>query len=129
MVLQKCRMLQKCGIKPGCNLLVRASDLDNARDAFDALADYLAPDQIILIPMRFSDTPTAKQLSVVAGGKPFQSPSCLLECKQPDNFVSVSWDKKVNHCSYAPGKEPLLTLDYEGMMTALSQVQWRSCIK
>lgn len=129
MVLQECRMLQKCGIKPGCNLLVRASDIENARNAFDILADYLDPDQIILIPMRFSDTPTAKQLSEVADGKPFQSPSCLLGCKKPENFVSVSWNKRVNYCSYAQGKEPLPTLDYEGMMTALSLVKWRSCTK
>ena len=31
-------------------------------------------EQIILVPQRFSNTPSPKQLSQVAGGKPFQSP-------------------------------------------------------
>lgn len=64
-------------------------------------------EQVILIPQRFSNTPTAKELALVAGNRPFQSPSCLLQCKKPTDFVSVSWDKKVNSCSYAKGKQPL----------------------
>ena len=71
--------------------------------------------------------PTPKQLAAVAAGKPFQSPSCLLACKRPENFCSVSWDKKVCSCSFAPCKEPLETLDYMGLMEALANVKWRSC--
>lgn len=73
---------------------------------------YIFPEQIILVPQRFSQTPTPKQLSEITAGQPFKSPSCLLECKVPGNFVSVSWDKRVNFCSFAQGKEPLRSMDY-----------------
>jgi len=128
MVEQKCIKLQGIGIKPGCNLLVRASQLEECKAALDRLSKVLSPDQIILIPLRFGDTPTPGQLASVANGRPFQSPSCLLSCRRPDNFVSVSWDKKVNFCSYAKGKAALETLDYAGLIKALGQVQWGSCL-
>lgn len=123
------RRLAKAGIKPGVNLLVPASKIDDCRSVYARLLDVISAEQIILIPQKYSDIPSPKQLSSIADGKPFQSPSCLLGCKMPKNFASVSWDKKVNHCSYAPGKEPLSSLDYDGMMTALSHVKWKSCIK
>ncbi|MEE1301911.1 MAG: hypothetical protein UHD64_03935, partial [Bacteroidales bacterium] len=91
------------------------------------LNNILTPEQIILVPQRFANTPTAKQIASISNGKPFQSPSCLLECKQPNNFVSVSWDKKVNFCSYAFGKEKLQILNYQGMIKALEKIEWKSC--
>ena len=115
------------GIKPGLNLLVGADKIEAATKVFQQMAKILHSDQIILVPQRFSNTPTPKQLASVAGGKPFQSPSCLLACKRPENFCSVSWDKKVNSCSFAPNKMPLETLDYAGLMDALSKVKWKSC--
>lgn len=115
------------GIKPGLNLLVGADNIDSASKVFQRMSKILTSDQIILVPQRFSNTPTPKQLASVAGGKPFQSPSCLLSCKRPENFCSVSWDKKVCSCSFAPCKEPLKTLDYKGLMEALGKVKWRSC--
>ncbi len=115
------------GIKPGLNLLVGADKIEAATNVFQQMAKILQNDQIILVPQRFSNTPTPKQLASVAGGKPFQSPSCLLACKRPENFCSVSWDKKVNSCSFAPNKMPLETLDYAGLMDALSKVNWKSC--
>lgn len=115
------------GIKPGVNLLVSTNHLDEARVVFHRLGEKLNGDQIILVPQRFADTPTPKQLSIVANGKPFQSPSCLLGCKRPESFCSVSWDKKVNSCSFAQGKVLLDTLDYKGMLRALEEVEWRSC--
>ena len=128
MVLQKCIMLEKLGIKPGCNLLVSKKNLAACEAAYDLLSSHLKPDQIILVPMRFKDTPAPKDLAYVAGGKPFQSPSCLLRCQPPQNFVSVSWDKKVNFCSYAAGKQPLESLDYAGLMKALDKVEFKSCL-
>ena len=107
-------LLQKIdaiGIKPGLNLLVGADKIEYASMVFQRMIKILNSDQIILVPQRFSNTPTPKQLASVAAGKPFQSPSCLLVCKRPDNFCSVSWDKKVCSCSFAPCKEPLATLD------------------
>jgi hypothetical protein len=91
------------------------------------MSKVLDSDQIILVPQRFSNTPTPKQLASVAGGKPFQSPSCLLKCLRPTNFCSVSWDKKVNSCSFALDKVPLRTLDFAGMTDALESVKWKSC--
>lgn len=115
------------GIKPGVNLLVGADWVDEASAVFQRLYQVLSSEQIILVPQRFSNTPSPKQLSKVAGGKPFQSPSCLLGCKRPENFCSVSWDKKVNSCSFAPNKHPLQTLDYQGLLDALNKVNWHSC--
>ena len=115
------------GIKPGLNLLVGADKIEAATKVFQRMTKILNSDQIILVPQRFSDTPTPKQLASVAGGKPFQSPSCLLACKRPENFCSVSWDKKVNSCSFSPNKMPLESLDYAGLMDALSKVNWKSC--
>ena len=113
------------GIKPGVNLLVGADKVDEASAVFRRLCQVLGNEQIILVPQRFSNTPSPKQLSQVAGGKPFQSPSCLLGCKRPENFCSVSWDKKVNSCSFAQGKVVLGTLDYKDVMEALGKVEWK----
>ena len=119
--------IEASDIKPGLNLLVGADKLEAAKEVFQRMSKILAGDQIILVPQRFSNTPTPKELASVAGGKPFQSPSCLLACKRPENFCSVSWDKKVCSCSFAPCKEPLETLDYKGLMEALNHEYWRSC--
>lgn len=128
-VMAQIERLKKTGIKPGVNLLVSADKVDAAKVVYSKLKEIINADQIIVIPQRFSNTPTPKQLSVVAGGKPFQSPSCLLGCKRPTEFVSVSWDKKVNSCSYAPNKENLKTLDYKGLTDALKNVNWKSCLR
>ena len=124
------RMLHKIetlGIKPGLNLLVGADKIDSCKEVYAHISKLLNSDQIILVPQRFSNTPTPKQLASVAGDKPFQSPSCLLKCQRPANFCSVSWDKKVNSCSFVGGKQPLASLDYAGLMTALDKVEWKSC--
>lgn len=115
------------GIKPGLNLLVGADNVEYAKVVYSRFLKVLKPDQIILVPQRFSNTPTPKQLAAVTLGRPFQSPSCLLKCEPPKNFCSVSWDKKVNYCSYAEGKQQLQTLDYKGLMLALSMVRFVSC--
>ena len=123
-------MVQKIvgvGIKPGVNMLVGADKITEAQQVFQEISKVLDSDQIILVPQRFLNTPTPKQLASVAGCRPFQSPSCLLGCIRPENFCSVSWDKKVNSCSFAGGKEPLLSLDYSGLLQALKKVKWCSC--
>ena len=109
-VERQVQRIASIGIKPGLNLLV-----------------VLNSEQIILVPQRYTNTPTSKQLASVSAGKPFQSPSCLLKCQRPKNFCSVSWDKKVNSCSFAPNKEKLKSLDYKGLIEALEQVKWKSC--
>ena len=119
--------IKAIGIKHGLNLLVGADKIEAATNVFLRMMKILDGDQIILVPQRFSNTPTPKQLASVAGGKPFQSPSCLLACKRPENFCSVSWDKKVNSCSFAPNKEALETLDYAGLVSALGKIKWVKC--
>ena len=118
--------IDSIGIKPGLNLLVGADKVEYAKEVYNRLS--LKSDQIILVPQRFSNTPTPKQLASVADGKPFRCPSCLLKCQRPTNFCSVSWDKKVNSCSFASGKVSLDTLDYKGLEKALGSVKWKSCI-
>ena len=120
--------IENIGIKPGLNLLVGADKVDCSKEVYNRLSKILGSEQIILVPQRFSNTPTPKQLASVAGDKPFQSPSCLLKCERPTNFCSVSWDKKVNSCSFAFGKEPLGSIDYKGLEEALMRVNWKSCL-
>ena len=126
-VLRQIALLEELGIKPGVNLLINANKVEQCKAAYNSLRKRLEQDQIILIPQRFSDTPTAQQLANVANGERFQSPSCLLRCERPKRFASISWDKKVNWCSYAAGKQPLESLDYNGLVSALEKVQFTSC--
>lgn len=115
-------------IKPGLNLLVGADKIEESKIVYARFLHFIKPEQIILVPQRYGNTPTPKQLSLVTSGKPFQSPSCLLGCAKTNNFASVSWDKKVNYCSYTPKKQPLETLDYNGLANALSQAEWGTCV-
>ena len=117
------------GITPGVNILVGADKIDAVKSVWRQLRQIVEPKQIILVPQRFSNTPTPQQLGSIVNGEPFQSPSCLLNCQKPENFCSISWDKKANFCSYAPCKQPLTTLDYNGLQTALKNVKWKSCHK
>lgn len=128
-VLKRLQLLQALGIKPGINLLVDNTKIAFATKVYNEAVNIITPQQIILIPQRFSHTPTAKQLAQVAGGHMFQSPSCLLQYRKPQVFASVSWDKQVNYCSFAKGKAPLPSLDYQGLQTALSQTHFRSCLE
>lgn len=127
-VVREVIYLPHLGIKPGCNLLVGSRTIEESKFAYERLLEVLSPEQIILVPLRWYGVPTAEELSYVAGGKPFQSPSCILGCSRPQNFASVSWDKKVNSCSYAPDKQPLETLDYNGLMSALNKVIFKPCM-
>jgi organic radical activating enzyme len=123
-VIDQLKRLKETDIKPGLNLLVRPNEIAEAKAVFDRVLTILKLDQIILIPQRYAATPTPKDLSVVASGHPFQSPSCILGCQRPTNFCSISWDKRVNYCSYADGKQPLESLDYNGLVKALSKIEW-----
>lgn len=126
-IIGKLKEIERIGIKPGCNLLVSASNTEKGRMAYLELSKTLLPEQIIIIPKRYIDTPTPEQLAYVSDGKPFQSPSCILGCCKPAGFASVSWDKKVNFCSYASGKVPLDSLDFNGMINALKKVEFKTC--
>ncbi len=126
-VLRQITLLMDLEIKPGVNLLIGANKVEQCKSVYCSLRKLVEKDQIILIPQRFSDTPTPQQLASVTGCEPFQSPSCLLRCERPKQFASVSWDKKVNWCSYAGGKQPLESLNFQGLIDALQQVSFTSC--
>lgn len=128
-ILGLLQRLKSTSIKPGLNLLVGANNVEACQEVFKRMLEVLELDQIILIPQRFSNTPTPKQLALVAQGKPFQSPSCILGCQRPQSFCSVSWDKRVNVCSYADGKVALPSLDYKGLEEALSLIKWNEVQK
>lgn len=127
-VSEQIKNLSDTGITVGVNLLVAANKLEYCRNAYTELRSILTQKQIILVPQRFDKTPTAKQLAYVTGNEKFQAPSCILECRAPENFCSVSWDKKVNFCSYAGGKQPLENFTYQGVIKALELIQFQSCI-
>lgn len=126
-VLRQLSLLSDTEITPGVNLLVDSTKLDFCRIAYRKLREVLEPRQIILVPMRFGNTPTPKELALVTDGENFQAPSCIIKCRRPENFCSVSWDKKVNSCSYAGGKQPLASLTYQGLMDSLAKIDFTSC--
>lgn len=126
-VINRVIAIGNIGVKPGVNLLVNSKDVEECKEVYALLSRHLKPDQIILIPERYDNTPSSRQLASVACGRPFQSPSCLLGCKPPMDFVSVSWNKKVNRCSFAGGKAALQTLDYDGLQRALNSVKFKPC--
>lgn len=127
-VIKMVKKIAMAEIKSGVNLLVSDFNYKEAKTVYaEMLANGITADRIILIPRRFSCEPTPKQLAEIACGKPFQSPACLTGCKKPTEFCSVSWDKKVNWCSYADGKQPLKELTFDGLMNALNQVKFGCC--
>ena len=66
-VERQLRQIADIGITPGVNLLVGADKVEDVRRVYERLSKTLDPKQIILVPQRFSNTPTPKQLSFVAG--------------------------------------------------------------
>lgn len=126
-VIGQIQQLTSIGIKSGVNLLVDAEKLEETKAVYEQLLDYLLPEQIILVPRRYAYTPTPRDLAHITSRRAFQSPSCLLKCEKPLHFASVSWDKKVNFCSFAPDKHPLLELTFHGLLEALSRIRFRKC--
>lgn len=126
-IIHRVKEIANIGIKAGVNLLVDSDKLDCCRKVFEELRGFLSAEQIILVPRRFCNTPSLRQLAFVTNNKPFQSPSCLLGCSRPANFASVSWDKRVIPCSFASGKVSLQSLDYKGLVEALNKVEFISC--
>ena len=126
-VISLIKRLSSTQIKPGINLLVSDNKIEECRMVYQRLRSDLDSSQIILVPRRFSNTPTPKQLAYITDGNPFQSASCLLGCKPPTNFASVSWDKKVNRCSYAGGKQALKSLTFAGLIDALNSAKFEPC--
>lgn len=129
-VIRQIQRLKATSIIPGVNMIVSADNLDACRHTYCRLRNLLEAKSIILVPLRRTGKKTTPQmLKYVAGVEPFQSTSCLLGCNMPVNFVSVSWDKKVAHCSFTSAKAPLKTLNYAGLESALQSAGFISCEK
>lgn len=126
-VLRQIVQLKNTGITVGVNLLVSSTKLNSCRKVYSELRTELSSKHIIIVPKRYSETPSPKDLAFITNNVPFQAPSCILGCKPPENFCSISWDKKVNFCSYAKGKQPLDSLTFQGIIDALDRVEFQSC--
>jgi Predicted Fe-S oxidoreductases len=120
--------LRKEGIRTGINLLVSSDKIPQAKHLFRRLErSGISREEVILIPRRYALQPTPAEMAEVAGNKPFQSPSCLTQCKPSERFASISWDKKVNFCSYSPSKVPLPEISYDGIINALRSINFKIC--
>jgi hypothetical protein len=81
----------------------------------------------VYLPMRGQDTPTPEEMGRVAGGKHFQSMSCLLKCAASPRFCSIGWDKTVAWCSYTRTRAPLRELTWKGLQGALDGLGLEFC--
>lgn len=127
-VIRQVDALEAAGIASGINLLVRASQLAEAvRCAERVRAAGIGNDRIVYLPMRGGDTPDADALAQVAGGRRFQSMSCLLTCGRSPRFASISWDRHVAWCSYTRSRHPLAGPTYAALCAALDGLGLEHC--
>lgn len=128
-VISTVKRLEEYPVKTGINLLVSTKTLEEARAALREIEkNNITRDRIIILPMKYQFSPSSEQIKKIAGEKPFQSPSCLLECKRPAHYCSVTWDKMVCPCSYSQSKEELKEISYQGLIRALTAVNFQTCI-
>jgi len=127
-VVRQVKTLQAHGVASGVNLLVRRSGLLHARQCSSTLqSNGIGLDRIMFLPMRGHDTPSAREMGQVAGGRRFQSMTCLLACGQSPRFASIGWDRTVAWCSYTGSRRPLPSLDYAGLLAALNDLGLIPC--
>lgn len=120
--------LYRDGIRSGINLLVAKSSLSTAIQAAKYIRDSgIDNERIVYLPMRGRHTPTAQEISLVAGGICFQSMSCLSQCARSPRFCSISWDKTVAWCSYTTSRRALSELTYQGLIKTIHNLQLRYC--
>ena len=60
-VERQVQRIASIGIKPGLNLLVGDDKVAQAKNVYERMSKVLNNDQIILVPQRFSNTPTSQQ--------------------------------------------------------------------
>ncbi|MEZ4363389.1 MAG: radical SAM protein [Kofleriaceae bacterium] len=129
-VLRQVAALRAAGIPSGVNLLVRASQLPDARAAAAQLrAAGIGNDRIAYLPMRGQDTPTPAQLGAVAGGAPFQSMTCLAACGKSPRFASLDSQGRAAWCSYTRTRAPLGSLTFDGLVRALAPLGVEPCAR
>ncbi|HLF92136.1 MAG TPA: radical SAM protein, partial [Planctomycetota bacterium] len=84
-------------------------------------------DRIVYLPMRGKDTPTPEEVASVAGGRRFQSMTCLSACGRSERFCSIGWDKTAAWCSYTETRRALPELTYRGVASALDGLGLKFC--
>lgn len=127
-VIRQIYELAECGIRSGINLLVARSNLRAARQAAETVRQSgIGNERIVYLPMRGQDTPTPAEVAAVAGGQPFQSMTCLMQCGRSPRFCSIGWDKTVAWCSYTRTRRLLPVLTYEGLNMALNGLGLEFC--
>jgi Predicted Fe-S oxidoreductases len=127
-VTRQVKALAMRGIKSGVNLLVARSWLDAAELAAKHLNENdISNERIVYLPMRQSDTPTPQEMARVAGGKGFQSMTCLANCAISPRFASLAADKTVAWCSYTTARKELAGLTYKDLTDALDGLGLTFC--
>lgn len=127
-VIYQVKQLGSLGCHVGVNLLVRRSNLAAAAQTAQLLHQAgIHNERIVYLPMRGSDTPSPRQISWVAGDRPFQSMSCLTVCQNSSRFCSISWDKQVAWCSYTVTRCPLPELTANALQTILQDLALTFC--
>jgi molybdenum cofactor biosynthesis enzyme MoaA len=127
-VIAQVHALAERGIKSGVNLLVQRSKLSEAAGAAERLRQAeIGNERIVYLPMRGVDSPTPKEISQAAGGKPFQSMTCLNACAASDRFCSISWDKRVAWCSYTRTRRPLAAPTHAALLDCLDGLGLEYC--
>ena len=128
-ILSTIHKLEALPVKSGVNLLISSKNVTEATAAYRRLlSEGIGPDRIIVLPMKYQDMPSMEDLKKVISMGKFQAPGCLLGCRRPKEFCSVTWDKKAHPCSYSSDKVALETLDFEGLTRALERVCFRPCL-
>lgn len=119
-VIAQVGALQAAGIASGVNLLAAPDRLTEARRAAEALEEAgIGRERIVFLPLRGAGGSSAEDLVWVAGGRPFQSMTCLGACGISPRFAAISWDKHAAWCSYTSVRRPLPSLDAAGLSAAL----------
>jgi sulfatase maturation enzyme AslB (radical SAM superfamily) len=127
-VIRQVHVLAERGIRSGINLLVAHSNLPAARQAAEIVRQCgIGNERIVYLPMRGQDTPTPAGVAAVAGDKPFQSMTCLMQCGRSPRFCSIGWDKTVAWCSYTRTRRLLPALTWEGLNAALNGLGLEFC--
>jgi molybdenum cofactor biosynthesis enzyme MoaA len=127
-VTNQVNLLASRGIRSGVNLLVSKSNLAAATEAARMLNEAgIGNDRIVYLPMRGLDTPSPQQIAQAAGGKPFQSMTCLSACAKSERFCAISWDKQVAWCSYTVARRPLPSLTAAALESTLQDMPLVFC--
>lgn len=127
-VINQVRVLKENGITSGINLLVRRSSLSAAMVTGERIRQAgITPDRVIYIPLHGEDSPSPEEVAEAAGGSPFQSVSCLTDCRISPRFCSLGWDRSVGWCSYTSSRRNLDELTAAGLEVALQGLPLKEC--